>query len=188
MPSVATKLASWISVFSVWVPNKVITMKLDILQWRHNERDGVTNHQRIHCLFNRLFRRRSKKTSKLRVTGFCEGNSPVIGEFPTQRASRPNAENYSSWWRHHAWFLQPFLAMVNFVVVFADQSTWSKWPPKCRGTPSVKFHHFICSCAIVNVLVWFPCKYGFRSDKSSFHNSSPSCAAYMRRCTWSVLV
>ena len=34
-------------------------------------------------------RRRSKKTSKLRVTGLCEGNSPVTvtGEFPAQRAS-----------------------------------------------------------------------------------------------------
>ena len=61
-----------------------------ILQWRHNERDGVSNHQRHHCLFNRLFRRRLKKTSKLRVTGFCAGNSPVTGEFPTQRVS--NAE------------------------------------------------------------------------------------------------
>ena len=46
-----------------------------------------------------LFRRRSKKTSKLRVTGLCEGNSPVTGEVPTQRAS--NAENVSIWWRHH---------------------------------------------------------------------------------------
>ena len=23
-----------------------------ILQWRHNERDGVSNHQRLHCLLN----------------------------------------------------------------------------------------------------------------------------------------
>ena len=45
-------------------------------------------------------RRRSKKTSKLPVTGLCEGNSPVTGEFPTQRAS--SAENVSIWWRHHA--------------------------------------------------------------------------------------
>ena len=37
--------------------------------WRHNERDGVSNHRRLDCLHNRLFRRRSKKTSKLRVTG-----------------------------------------------------------------------------------------------------------------------
>ena len=28
-----------------------------------------------------------KKTSKLRVTSLCEGNSPVTGEFPAQRAS-----------------------------------------------------------------------------------------------------
>ena len=52
------------------------------LQWRHNEPDGVSNHQSHDCLFNRLFRRRSKKTSKLCVTGLCEGNSPMTGEFP----------------------------------------------------------------------------------------------------------
>ena len=51
------------------------------------------------CLLKRLFRRRSKKTSKFRFTGLCGGNSPVTGEFPAQRAS--NAENVSIWWRHH---------------------------------------------------------------------------------------
>ena len=69
------------------------------LHWRHNERDGVSNHQPHDCLLNRLFTRRSKKTSKLRLTGLCEGNSQVTGEFPAQRAS--NAENASIWWRHH---------------------------------------------------------------------------------------
>ena len=55
------------------------------LQWRHNERDGLSNHRRRGCLLNRLFRRRSQKTSKLRVTGLCEGiqrwpvNSPHKG-------------------------------------------------------------------------------------------------------------
>ena len=49
---------------------------LTSLQWRHNGRDSVSNHQRHDCLLNRLFRRRSKKTSKLCVTGLCEGNSP----------------------------------------------------------------------------------------------------------------
>ena len=39
-----------------------------------------------------------KKTSKLHVTGLCAGNSPVTGEFPTQKAS--NAESVSIWWRH----------------------------------------------------------------------------------------
>ena len=52
---------------------------------RHNGRDCVSNHQPRHCLLNRLFRRKSKKTSKLRVTGPCVGNSPVTAEFPTQR-------------------------------------------------------------------------------------------------------
>ena len=39
---------------------------------------------------------RSKKTSKLRVSGLCVGNSPV-----TKKAN--NAENISIWWRHHDW-------------------------------------------------------------------------------------
>ena len=47
------------------------------LHWRHNERNGVSNHQPHDCSRNRLFRRRSKKTSKLRVTDLCAGNSPV---------------------------------------------------------------------------------------------------------------
>ena len=67
------------------------------LHWRHYERDCVSNHQPRDCLRNRLFSCRSKKTSKLRVTGLCEGNSSLTGEFPTQRAS-----NVSIWWRHHA--------------------------------------------------------------------------------------
>ena len=69
------------------------------LQWRHNECDGVPNHQPHDCLLNRLFRCRLKKTWKLRVTSLCEGNSPVPGEFPAQRTS--DAEIFSIWWRHH---------------------------------------------------------------------------------------
>ena len=53
-----------------------------ILPWRYNEREGVSNHRRLDCLLNLLFRRRSKKTLKLRVTGFCEGNPSVTGGFP----------------------------------------------------------------------------------------------------------
>ena len=71
----------------------------NILQWRHNGRESVSNHQPHDCLLNRLFRRRSKKSSKLRVTGFCVGNSPGSGEFPAQMAS--NVQNVSIWWRHH---------------------------------------------------------------------------------------
>ena len=69
------------------------------LLWRHNGRDSISNHQPHDCLLNRLFRRRSKKISKLRVTGLCAGNSPGTGEFPAQMSS--NAATVSIWWRHH---------------------------------------------------------------------------------------
>ena len=81
------------------------------LLWRHYGRDGVSNHQPHECLLNRLFRLRSKKTTKLRVTGLCVGNSPVTGEFPAQMAS--NADNAFIWWCHHevwspVWTYQSF--------------------------------------------------------------------------------
>ena len=46
------------------------------LHWRHNDRGGVSDHQPHDCLLSTLFRLRSKKTSKLRGTGLCAGNSP----------------------------------------------------------------------------------------------------------------
>ena len=69
------------------------------LQWRYTGCDSVPSHQPHDCLLNRLFRRRSKETAKLRVTGLCAGNSPVTSEFPGQMAR--NAENVSVWWRNH---------------------------------------------------------------------------------------
>ena len=72
--------------------------KFTSLLWRHNGHDGVSNHQPHDC----LLRRRSKKASKIHVTGLCAGNSPVTGEFPAQMAS--NAENVSIWWRHRVYF------------------------------------------------------------------------------------
>ena len=44
------------------------------LQWRHNAHDGVSNNRRLDCLIKRLFRRRSRETSKLRATGLCGVN------------------------------------------------------------------------------------------------------------------
>ena len=79
------------------VPGSIVVVRS--LQWRHNGRNNVSNHQTHDCLPNGLFRRISKKTSKLRVTGLWAGNSPGTGEFPTQMAS--NTANVSTWWRHH---------------------------------------------------------------------------------------
>ena len=61
------------------------------LQWRHNERDGVSNHQPHDCLL------------KAQIKENIKAHRPLwgefTGEFPTQRSS--NAENVSIWWRHH---------------------------------------------------------------------------------------
>ena len=80
------------------------------LLWRHNGCDGVSNHQHLLCLLSCLFRRRSKKTSKLHVTGLCTGNSPVTGEFPAQMTS--NAENISILWRQHVLTMQAVQSIV----------------------------------------------------------------------------
>ena len=107
----------------------------DPLQWRHNGCDSVSNHQPHDCLLNRLFRRTSKKTSKLRVTGLCVGNSAGTGEsVPAQMAS--NAENVSIWWRHHA-------------MAFGQ----------CNNFRSVIYIYFICTrfisgSSLVQVVVW----------------------------------
>ena len=90
--------------FSNVVPDMMTDPLSVTLQWRHNGLDCVSNHQSHDCLLKCLFRRRSKKTSKLRATGLCAGNSPETGDFPAQRAS--NAENASIWWCHMiSWWL-----------------------------------------------------------------------------------
>ena len=82
------------------------------LQWRHNGRDGVSNHQPHHCLLNRLFRRSWKKTSKQGIHR-SPGNSPykwpvtrkmfafddVIMRFPQQRPY--NADPLLSAWTNN---------------------------------------------------------------------------------------
>ena len=40
------------------------------VQWRHYDRNGISNNRCLECLINHFFRCRSTKTPKLRVTGF----------------------------------------------------------------------------------------------------------------------
>ena len=53
----------------------LIGMFEKLLHWRHNECDVVSNHHHLDCLLDRFFKRRLKETSKLRLTGLCEGNT-----------------------------------------------------------------------------------------------------------------
>ena len=110
------------------------------LRWRHYARDSVSNHQPHDCLLNHLFRRRSRKTSKLRVTGLCARNSPGTGEFPAQMAS--NAENVSIWWRHHViavpWWHDMDTLSVSFTLCNGSQlDSLHKGP----GMTSFDFNH-----------------------------------------------
>ena len=137
------------------------------LQWRNNERHGVSNHQRLHSLLNCWFRGRSKKTPKLCVTGLCAGNSPVTGEFPAQKAS--NAENVSIWWRHRDNSVSPravdntnlsscgpgykcsyilFSAILHWVVGFniREWESLSKLP--LLGPDMIKFKRIKCKLCV----------------------------------------
>ena len=100
-------LCSITGTLSYCVSSRVLNMRYILrthrisakLQWCHHERNGVSSHRCRYSLLNHLFRRRSKKTSKLRLTGLCEDNPPLTGGFPSQSVS--NAENVSIWLRNH---------------------------------------------------------------------------------------
>ena len=141
-----TKLAikSWFEKISTFHCFEYILSYLQTLQWRHDEHDGISNHQPHDCLLKRLLMHRSKKTSKLCITSLCEGNSPVTGEFPAQRAS--NAENVSIWWCHHEDLLYSLkvvdmicgllrCALVNFTHILQGGFTGTGaivWLPQCQ--------------------------------------------------------
>ena len=88
-----------------------VTEKMTIYQhWptvTSYERHIIWHHRQFDCLFNNLLKltKEEKKTSKPCSPGICSGNPPVIGGFPSQRAS--DAESVSMSWRHHvvgAWY------------------------------------------------------------------------------------
>ena len=53
------------------------------LRWRHNESDG-SQISGVSIVFLTVCSGRSKKISKLCVTGLCEGNPPMTGGFPSR--------------------------------------------------------------------------------------------------------
>ena len=110
------------------------------LQWRRNDHDGVPNHQPHGCLLNRLFRRRSKKTPKLRVTGLLWGihrgpvNSPH--KWPVTRKMFPFDDvimisvAINHWnikcWDIRSWFVKyPVIRSLHSI---DDAIKWKKIP------------------------------------------------------------
>ena len=123
------------------------------LQWRHNGHDGVSNHQPYNCLLNHLLRHWSKKTSKLRVTGLCLGNSPVTSEFPAQMAS--TAENVSIWWHRHATSvpLPPAILTSVFTIMRSLHCGW--WQGSVR---QIYRNGFWSVCHSMYDVFWFAIK------------------------------
>ena len=90
------------------------------LQWRHNGRDGVSNHQRLHCLLNCWFSRRLKKTKKHQTPRHWPlRGAQMAGEFPAQNASY--AEIVSTWCRHHGLWLVLVIRCIRCTIFCVSQ-------------------------------------------------------------------
>ena len=68
-----------------------------------------------------------KKTSKLLITGLCEGNPAVTDGILSQRAS--NAENISIWWRHHGMHENPPHIMLSNILAHRGHKHMAPWRP-----------------------------------------------------------
>ena len=142
----------------------------------HSERDGVSNHRHLNCFLNPLFRRRSKKTSKLCVTGLCEENPLMTGGFPSQRTS--SVGNVFIWWRHHQVSLainaqsldtdvqRPIysVAIVALLPSMGRERRWPRWIKKASHIGSKR----LCINDSVT-LMWRHSKWGIISREISRH-------------------
>ena len=75
---------------------------IQLLAWHNNDvimSEMASEITSLKIVYSSVCSRADKKTSKLSITGLCEGISPVTGEFLAQRTS--NTNNISIWWRHH---------------------------------------------------------------------------------------
>ena len=75
-PSNFLNVISFYFMETIWMQNILLILFITMFyalihSFHYNGRDSVSNRQPHDCLLNRLFRRRSKKTSTLRVTGLC---------------------------------------------------------------------------------------------------------------------
>ena len=122
-------------------PEQSPSLHLSALQWRHNERDGVSNHRRLDCLLKCLFRRRSKKTLEFRVTVFVRGNhrwpvdshhkGPVTRKrFPFDGIVMDCFSNKSQYFFHR---IGPFLKLV-----YLSIGLWS----------FITSHSVLCMCVL----------------------------------------
>ena len=85
-------ISRWITIWALKQNGRKVTQNAVFTIMRHNERDGVSNHQPHDCLLNRLFKAPIKENMK------APRHWSLWGEFTVDGS---NAENISIWWRHH---------------------------------------------------------------------------------------
>ena len=97
------------------------------LQWRHNECDGISNHQPHDCLLNACSGEDQRKHQTSTSLVF------VTSEFPAQMTS--NVANVSIWWRHHVLVTRTLLLFWGFA--FRLSNNWmmqichvAPWKPR----------------------------------------------------------
>ena len=181
------KITSHIPVHLVWryhreYPWRSSDDMSSSLRWRHNEHDCVSDHLRLDCLFNRLFKRMSKKSG-------TDG-------FPTQRAN--DAKYVSIWWRHqddigknmHSMKYarcSPFsCACCYSSSPHHDVMTWKPFPrywPFVRGTPC---HAWFLSQMTHNADVWWFFDFG-GSNLFNKHSTGGGSETPWRSCDITVM-
>ena len=136
-----------------------------LLQWRHNERGGVSNHRGLHCLLNRLFRRRSKKTSKLRVIGLCDGKPSVIGGFPSQRVSNAKIFPFDDVIKFHNGHMPSSLPSVH-----VRSPQWLALPSKIHVVKSLLVNKDLLAWLLIGWHLWAASQSDARFEKAWLSN------------------
>ena len=127
----------WWSVVSITDADLVSTIKTS---WNAYQLTFIRSYHHSDVIMSAVtsqIRRRSKKTSKLLVNGLCEGNSPMIGGFPTGPVTRKmfQFDDVSMWNSHSEKYLfdivsdcRPFCSCLN--TTFPIPARW-----KLHSTP-----------------------------------------------------
>ena len=140
------------------IHNMVFDDMSSTLQWRHNERGGVSNHQPHYCLLNRLFKAQIKKHQRYALPAICAGNSSVTGEFPSQMVS--NAEKVSILVTS-SWMNQCTCSCISF----SQPPVWNGIIMLCCGTCLVRLgksswkhlYFGFCLAQSLQNYVYYPC-------------------------------
>ena len=138
--------------------------------WRHNELDGVSDHQPRYCLLTCLSRHRLKKTSKLRVTGLCEGkmfpfddvimNLTIIGE---DNGLSPGRRQAIIWTNTAILLIGPWGRNCNEILIGIHTFSFKKihlemssvkWRPFCLGLNDLTHRDLVIPHLTLNEVPW----------------------------------